>query len=430
MTMTSADLDQALEHARARYVAANPASAAAYEDARAVFPGGTTRSTVYYPPFPLTVGSGAGARITDLDGHEYVDLLGEYTAGLYGHDHPVIRRAIEGALDAGWGYGAPGPGEAQLARVLCERFDSIERVRFTNSGTEANLLALATATTFTGRTSVLVFAGGYHGSVLSFGADGRPLAIDVPHRWVVGTYNDVAGTDELITQHAGDLAAILVEPMLGAGGCVPARLEFLQLLQRRASEVGALLILDEVMTSRMSGGGLQDRLGLRPDLTTLGKYVGGGLSSGAFGGRADVLDLYDGGGVPHAGTFNNNVFSMAAGLAGLTELFTPAVADELFERGEHLRSRLNDVGSAAGVQWTGLGSIMTVHFQRTAITNAADIDPAPGLRELFHLEMLHRGVYLARRGLVALSLSIGADECDRFVEAVGEFVRRFDGVVS
>jgi len=430
MTMTSTDLDQALEQARARYVAANPASAAAYEDARAVLPGGTTRSTVYYPPFPLTVRSGTGARIIDLDGHEYVDLLGEYTAGLYGHDHPVIRRAFEQALDAGWGYGAPGVGEAKLARVLCERFPSIERVRFTNSGTEANLLALATATTFTGRSSVLVFAGGYHGSVLSFGPDGRPLAIDVPHRWVVGSYNDVAGTDELITQHAHDLAAILVEPMLGSGGCVPGRPEFLELLRRRASEVGALLILDEVMTSRMSGGGLQGRLGLRPDLTTLGKYVGGGMSSGAFGGRADVLDLYDGGGVPHAGTFNNNVFSMAAGYAGLTELFAPAVADELFARGEQLRSRLNEVSRPAAVQWTGLGSIMTVHFQRTAITNAGDIDPAPERRELFHLEMLHRGFYLARRGLVALSLAIGADECDRFIDAAGEVVRRLERMVS
>jgi len=393
-----------------------------------VFPGGTTRSTVCYPPFPLTIRSGSGARITDVDGHEYVDLLGEFTAGLYGHDHPVVRAAIEQALDAGWGYGAPGLGETRLAEVLCRRFPSLERVRFTNSGTEANLLALATATTFTGRASVLVFAGGYHGSVLSFGPDGRPLAIDVPHRWVVGTYNDVEGTDELITQHADDLAAILVEPMLGAGGCVPARPAFLELLRRRASEVGALLILDEVMTSRMSGGGQQQRLGLRPDLTTLGKYVGGGLSSGAFGGRADVLDLYDGGGVPHSGTFNNNVFSMAAGFAGLTEIFPPPVADELFARGEALRARLNGIG--AGLQWTGLGSLMTVHFQRTAIANAADIDPAPKARELFHLEMLHRGIYLARRGLVALSLSIGADECDRFVEAVGEFVRRFDDVVS
>jgi len=423
MTTTVTELDAALDEARTRYVAANPASAAAYEQAGAVFPGGTTRSTVYYPPFPLTVRSATGGRLTDVDGHEYVDLLGEYTAGLYGHDHPVIRAAIEQALDAGWGYGAPGLGETRLAEVLCRRFPSLERVRFTNSGTEANLLALATATTFTGRASVLVFAGGYHGSVLSFGPDGRPLAIDVPHRWVVGTYNDVEGADELITRHAGELAAILVEPMLGAGGCVPARPAFLELLRRRATEVGALLILDEVMTSRMSGGGLQQRLGLRPDLTTLGKYVGGGLSSGAFGGRADVLDLYDGGGVPHAGTFNNNVFSMAAGFAGLTEIFPPPVADELFARGETVRARLNGIGG--GLQWTGLGSLMTVHFQNTAIASAGDIDPAAGLRELFHLDLLAHGCYLARRGLVALSLALDEADLDAFVAAVAGFVDRY-----
>ena len=430
MTTTATQLEHALDEARARYVAANPASAAAYERARAVLPGGTTRTTVYYPPFPLAIASGTGCRITDLDGHEYVDLLGEYTAGLYGHDHPVIRQAIERTLDTGWAFGAPGVGETELARVLCERFDSIERVRFTNSGTEANLLALATATAWTGRPAVLVFAGGYHGSVLSFGPDGRPLAIDVPHRWVVGTYNDLDGTDELISRHAGELAAILVEPMLGSGGCVPADRAFLELLRRRSIEVGALLILDEVMTSRMSAGGLQGRLGLRPDLTTLGKYVGGGLSSGAFGGRADVLDLYDGGGVPHAGTFNNNVFSMAAGYAGLTQLFPAPVAEALFARGEALRARLNDVSAGTALQWTGLGSIMNAHFQRTRIGNAAAIDPAPDLRELFHLELLAEGFHLARRGLVALSLAIGADECDRFVEAVGGFVTRFRGVVG
>jgi glutamate-1-semialdehyde 2,1-aminomutase len=245
---------------------------------------------------------------------------------------------------------------------------------------------------------------------------------------VIGTYNDVAGTDELITRHAGELAAILVEPMLGSGGCVPAEPAFLELLQRRAREVGALLILDEVMTSRMAGGGLQARLGLRPDLTTLGKYVGGGMSSGAFGGRADVLALYDARSpvaVPHAGTFNNNVFSMAAGYAGLTELFPPAVADELYARGDRLRAELNGVSRDAGVQWTGMGSLMTAHFQRTPIASAGDIDPAPGLRELFHLELLARGFYLARRGLVALSLAVAPDDLDAFVGAVAGFVERY-----
>ena len=433
MAQPTRTLEDALAAARDRYAAANPGSRAAYEAALAVLPGGNTRSTVHYPPFPLAVASATGCRLTDLDGHEYVDLLGEYTAGLYGHDHPVIRRAIDTALDAGWNYGAPGTGEARLARVLCDRFPSLEQVRFTNSGTEANLLALATATAFTGRPAVLVFAGAYHGSVLSFGPDGQGLPINVPHEWVVGTYNDLAGTDALIAGHADRLAAVLVEPMLGSGGCVPADPAFLELLRRRTAEVGALLIFDEVMTSRMSGGGRQQQLGVRPDLTTLGKYIGGGMSCGAFGGRADVLAMYDArrpGAVPHAGTFNNDVLSMAAGLAGLTQVFGPEVADELFERGERLRERLNEVTAGVAVQWTGLGSLLNVHFQDGPIRSAGDIDPAPQLRELFHLELLARGCYLARRGLVALSLAVGPDERAAFVDAVVDVVAAHRGLLG
>jgi glutamate-1-semialdehyde 2,1-aminomutase len=417
-------VDGLLAAARDRYVAGHPACRAAHDAAARVLPGGTTRSTVFYPPFPVTMCGGSGARLIDLDGHTYLDLLGEYTAGLYGHDHPVIRRALDAALDAGWNFGAQGSGEQRLAALLCDRFPSLQLVRFTNSGTEANLLAVATATAATGRRSVLVFRGGYHGSVLSFPTvDG--IAINVPHRWIVGSYNDIAGTDELIDAHARDLAAVLVEPMLGSGGCIPADPEFLALLRRRATETGAVLIFDEVMTSRMSGGGQQQRLGIAPDLTSLGKYLGGGMSFGAFGGRRDLMARYDErnpGAVPHAGTFNNNVFSMAAGYAGLSAVFTPDVAAALFERGERLRQDLNDRCAGAAMQWTGLGSLMTVHFQRGPIRSADDLVPRPQLRELFHLAMLDRGIYLSRRGMIALSLAVTDDDCAGFAAAVSEFV--------
>jgi len=423
--MDTSAIDTALAQARQRYVDKNPASKAADAEAAGAMPGGNTRSTLFFTPFPLTMTGGAGCRMTDLDGHSYVDLLGEYTAGLYGHNHPVIRRAIDAALDNGWNLGAPGAKESALARLLCARFPSLELVRFTNSGTEANLLALATATEHTGRRSVLVFDGAYHGSVLSFGGGGLP--INVPHQWIVGTYNDLAGTERLIRQHAADLAAVLVEPMLGSGGCVPADPAFLQLLRRSATDTGAVLIFDEVMTSRMSVGGLQHRLGITPDLTTLGKYLGGGMTFGAFGGRRELMSRYDPrspAAVPHAGTFNNNVLSMAAGHAGLSRLFTAEASDALFRRGERLRHDLNAIGVEAGVQlrWTGMGSLLTVHFQTQPIRAARDIQPAPELRELFHLDMLERGFYLARRGMIALSLEIGDDECGSFCSAVAEFV--------
>lgn len=423
--MQTPTIEAALAQARQRYVEANPASRAAHRRATAAMPGGNTRSTLYYPPFPLTMSGGAGCWMTDLDGHRYLDLLGEYTAGLYGHNHPVIREALDAALDGGWNLSAPGVCESALADLLCARFPAVELVRFTNSGTEANLLALATAVLHTGRRSVLVFDGAYHGSVLSFGGGGVP--INVPHRWLVGTYNDLPGTERTISEHAADLAAILVEPMLGSGGCVPADPAFLRMLRRGADATGAVLVFDEVMTSRMSEGGMQHRLGIRPDLTTLGKYLGGGMTFGAFGGRRELMSVYDPDSpraVPHPGTFNNNVLSMAAGHAGLSRLFPAEVSEALFRRGEQLRRDLNArcVEAGARMRWTGMGSLLTAHFQTEPIRAASDIRPEPELRELFHLDLLERGCYLARRGMVALSLEIGERECRSFRSAVEDFL--------
>lgn len=428
-----ASLQVALDKVRGRYAAANPRSRAAHEAAVAHLPGGNTRTTLFYPPFPLAMATASGCRLTDLDGHAYVDLLGDYTAGLYGHDHPVIRRAIDAALDGGWNLGAHGTGEARLAAVLCERFPALDLVRFTNSGTEANLLALAAATAHTGRDAVLAFRGGYHGSVLSFGDGAFPL--NVPHRFVLGDYNDVTGTDRLIDRRGADLAAILVEPVLGSGGCLPADREFLELLRRRADETGALLVFDEVMTSRMAGGGMQELLGITPDLTTLGKYTGGGMSFGAFGGRVDVMARFDPrqpDSWPHAGTFNNNVLSMAAGYAGLTEVFPPAACRDLFDRGERLRARLDELGRrhGAAARWTGLGSMLTVHFQHEPPTAPRDMRPAAAQRELFHLDMLDRGFHLARRGMIALSLEIGDAECEAFCTAVDAFLTDYSPVLA
>ncbi len=419
------DLSTELAAARERFVARNPLSHAAHEAAATAMPGGNTRTTLFYGPFPVTMANGAGCRMTDLDGHEYVDMLGEYTAGLYGHSNPIIRAAIDGALDGGWNFGSQGTDESRLAQLLCDRFPTIERVRFTNSGTEANLMALGTARSTTGRSRILVFDGAYHGGVLSFGGGG--IAVNAPFDWVLGTYNDVSNAEALVAEHESDLAAILVEPVIGSGGCIPATAEFLASLRRLADESGALLIFDEVMTSRMSGGGMQQRLGIRADLTTLGKYIGGGMSFGAFGGRADLMAMYDPrepGSTPHAGTFNNNVLSMAAGYAGMSKIFTPDVANALFERGETLRSALNALaeGHGARLRWTGLGSLMTAHFQLEPIAAPGDALPQPELRELFHLSMLERGYYLARRGMIALSLELGQPELDGFAAAVEGFL--------
>lgn len=276
------------------------------------------------------------------------------------------------------------------------------------------------------RRPLLVFRGGYHGGVLTFGAG--PSPVNVPHDFLFCDYNDAAGACRLIEENGSDLAAALVEPMLGAGGCIPADPAFLAAIREGTAAVGALMILDEVMTSRMAAGGYQAMLGLSPDLTTLGKYIGGGMSFGAFGGRADVMALFDPrrpDALSHAGTFNNNVLTMAAGIAGLRDVFTPAMAEVLRERGDGMRDRLNELCRQAGVpmQFTGLGSVMSPHFTASPVRTVADAARGDKrLRDLFFFDMAEAGIYLARRGMIALMLPIGEAEIDRAVDAVRGFV--------
>jgi glutamate-1-semialdehyde 2,1-aminomutase len=416
----------ALAAATEAYARRNPKSFERSQAAAAYLPGGNTRSSLYFDPFPLNIVRGEGCRLFDADGHEYFDFLGEFTAGVYGHSEPAIRAAVVAALNEGVNLSGHTALEAALGRIICERFPSIELVRFTNSGTEANLMALAAATSFTRRRRIIVFDGAYHGGVLSFAGGGSP--INVPHEFVVSTYNDVDQTLKLIEENRGQLAAILVEPMIGSGGSIPADVEFLQALRRAATESGALLIFDEVMTSRLAPGGRQQAVGIMPDLCTLGKYLGGGMSFGAFGGRRDVMAQFDPrrpGALPHAGTFNNNVVTMAAGIAGLTRVFTPAAAEALNARGDALRGRLNALcrDRGASFQFTGIGSLMSAHATARPIRKPADAAAADAAVEgLLFFDLLARGVYIARKGFIALSLPIGDAEIDHFVDAVADFL--------
>jgi glutamate-1-semialdehyde 2,1-aminomutase len=417
----NSDIVSAVADARARYTAARPRSEALHEQARAVMPGGNTRSVLSYGPFPTAMARGEDCRLWDIDGHEYLDLCGEYTAGLFGHSEARIHRAVAGAMANGLNLAAVGAAEVGFARILVDRFPSMELVRFTNSGTEGNLMALTAARAFTGRGTVMAFRGGYHGGVLTFPLTGMSK-VTLPIPFAMATYNDMEDALAVAREHADDLAAIIIEPMLGGGGCIPAEPSFLAALRGVATETGALLIFDEVMTSRMSAGGAQARLGITPDLTTLGKYVAGGMSFGAFGGRADVMDLFANT-LPHAGTFNNNVLSMAAGGVAMGEIFTADVADALFERGEAMRAALNAVCAGVPMQFTGLGSMAAPHFGAGPFERPYEQTPLQeGLRELFFFDLLETGLYLARRGMVALSLPVGQAEIDRFVAAVAEFV--------
>jgi len=424
--MRNVALADALAEARETYVRRRPASRAHHAAAAAHQPGGNTRSVLFHGPFPFRAESGEGCRITDSDGLTYVSMIGEHTAGLFGHSHPAIRAAVLRALDMGVNLTAHNPLESQLAALVCARFPAIDLVRFGNSGTEANLLALALARAATGRGTILAFNGGYHGSLFTFAAG--PSAVNVPHRVVLAEYNDPVGAAALARAHAADLAAIILEPMLGGGGCIPANAPFLAALRDVASETGALLIFDEVMTSRLAPGGLHGATGIRPDLVTLGKYVGGGLSFGAFGGRADLMGLFDprrADALPHAGTFNNNTLTMSAGIAAMSEIYTPDVAVAHNAKGEALRAALNEAAAARGlpVVVTGQGSMMAFHFCAEPPTDAAGVAAAnQPLKELLFLDLLERGYYIARRGMIALSLAVGATERAGFLAAFEEFL--------
>jgi len=427
-------LADALAEAKARFTAANQRSLARWESARAVMPGGNTRTVLHYDPFPLTMVKGEGAYLTDVDGHRYTDFLNEYSAGLYGHSNPVILNAIRQALEGGIVLGAPNRWEVKLAELVTARFPSIDQVRFTNSGTEANLMALGAARAFTKREKIMVFDGAYHGGVLYFAYRGMP--VNVPFDVVYGTFNDIDDSLTVLSANADDLAAVIVEPMMGGGGCLAADRDFLDALRIATKRHGIILIFDEVMTSRSSAGGLQQLLGVTPDMTTLGKYLGGGSSFGAFGGRGDIMALFDPtapDALPHAGTFNNNVMSMAAGCAGLSELFTAEAAEALYTRGESFKARLNGAIETCGVdmQVTGTGSILGLHCVSHPLRAPQDIkDSRPDKKTLIHLEMMLRGFSYAQRGYMTLSLAMTGRDLDDFAAAFEDVLRQHADILS
>jgi glutamate-1-semialdehyde 2,1-aminomutase len=426
------NLDSAVAEAEQRYVAANPNSARFNQKAKAVLPGGNTRTTLHYGPFPLTIRSAAGSQVTDVDGHTYVDFINEHTAGVLGHSNPIIQEALKQAIDDGLTLGGPNIYEQELAAAITARFPAMERLRFCNSGTEANLLALATARAVTGKSTVMVFAGAYHGSMLYFSHGASPLNMPIP--FIESIYNNAARAAADIAANAHRLAAVLLEPMQGGAGAIPGERDFLNALRQACTEHGVLLIFDEVMTSRLSAGGVQGLHGISPDMTTLGKYVGGGMTIGAFGGRAEIMERFDPSrpdSLPHGGTFNNNVLAMAAGHAAFTHVLTTAAINAMNALGDDLRARSNALAAKHGlpVQMTGLGSIFGLHFHKGPIRNIQDLDIADhgrelettALKKLFQLDMFERGIYVTRRIMGNLSLATAKAEVDLFLEALDEF---------
>ena len=416
----------------ATYLHRTPQSHALFDRACQVLPGGDTRTGTFYQPYPLFVGRGEGCHLWDADGHQYLDVLNNFTSLVHGHGHTAVVRAIADQAAKGTVHGTANALQVSLAEVLCRRVPSVERVRFCNSGTEATLGALRAAKAFTGRPKILKMGGCYHGShdqvsvavSLPFDAVPPGLSPGAVAEVIVGAFNDLDRTAALIRAHAHELAAVIVEPMTGTGA-LPADQAFLEGLREVTTECGVLLVFDEVITFRLAPGGLQDVHGIRPDLTSFGKIIGGGLPVGAFGGRADVMATFDpgrAGTIAHSGTYNGNATTMAAGLATL-RLFDGAAIGRLNASGDLVRSRLQAAADRHGVEATvtGYGSVMQLHFTSGPLRTpeeAARSDKR--LVRLLHLLLLNRGVFSATRQTYVLSTVMHQAALDVFTDRVSD----------
>jgi glutamate-1-semialdehyde 2,1-aminomutase len=411
---------------RERYTRQTSASRTLWERALESLPGGNSRTTIFHDPYPVYLVAGDGCRVIDADGVERIDFINNYTSLVLGHCHPRVVEAVQRQAGQLMSAAAPNELEIELAERIRERLPSVELIRFANSGTEATMLALRAARAFTGRTKIAAFAGGYHGShdyaaTISAG-QGAGIPEAVAATVVVAHFNDPEATRAALEPHLDDLAAVIVEPVMGSGGVIPAADGFLPFVRELTAEVGALLVFDEVISFRIGHHGAQGRYGVVPDLTTLGKIIGGGLPVGAFGGRADVMELFDPRAerqIGHGGTFNANPLSMAAGLATLAEL-TPPRFTELETLGLDLKEKLEAVFEEAGVPVSvnQIGSLFNVHASAGPVVDHVTAQAADKslVREL-HLALLGHGILFTERGMGCLSTPMTGAEINLFVDA-------------
>ena len=404
------------------YLARNRRSMEMAARASVVLPGGTTRTTTFFAPYPPVLVAGEGAEIVDVDGNRRVDLLNNYTSLILGHAHPDVADRAMAVASRGTAFASPTEQEIYLAEVLVDRVDSVDQVRFTNSGTEATMAALRLARAFTGRSEVARFEGSYHGTHDYTATPGAGIPDLIDDLMVTLPFNNIPGCEEALSRAGDSLAAVIVEPVLGAGGVIPARREFLDYLREATARIGALLIFDEIITFRLDRGGTQAIYQVRPDLTTFGKIIGGGFPIGAFGGRSDVMALLHPthGTIKWGGTFNGNPVSAAAGVETL-EALTPPVINELNRNGDHLRERLNKVFAAAGLpaRVTGAGSLFNIWATGEETIDHHPVEQVDSqLAELLHLGLMNRGYFLAPRGMGCLSTAMKPSDLDGLVAAV------------
>jgi len=376
--------------------------------ARKSLPGGDTRAATYFAPYPAYMVSGSGCYLYDVDGNEYLDMLNNYTSLIHGHAHPDIIAAAMAQVEKGTVFGAAGEIQFQHAEHLCNRITSMDQLRYCNSGTEATLFAIRAARAFTGKDIFIKMDGGYHGShdaveVNIFpdpdpeGPPAKHIGPGVPgsvlEDVLVAAFNDLDAVESMLKTNVDKVAAILTEPLMGAGGVICPQPGYLKGLRTLADKYNVVLIFDEVLTFRFSTGGLQEIEGVKPDLTTLAKIIGGGLPIGAFGGRKDIMSRFDPAHeapIFHSGTFNGNNITLAAGMAAMRLYDQEAIA-RLNQLGDRLKdgftAALKEVGLKGCV--SGLGFLLQLHWQDRKPANATDsivgLTKACELPRLVHL---------------------------------------------
>ncbi len=423
------------------YKRRTPNSRKIHSVARKYLPGGDTRSIAFFKPYLLFIEKGEGCRIYDVDNNAYIDFLNNYTSLIHGHSHPKIIEATIKQMEKLWACPAGMEPQYKLGEIICSRFRSVDRVRFCNSGTEATMFALRAAIAHTGKEKILKMEGGYHGTCPTFevsvhpdikiaGTSDNPISVpetlgipaNVVKDVLITPFNNREVTEDIIKQNKEDLAAVIVEPVMGVAGAIPAKDGYLKFLREITEDHDILLIFDEVQTARLSEGGGQEYFDVRPDLTALGKIIGGGLPAGAFGGAEEIMRLFSPEKevfIPHSGTFNGNAITMASGLAAM-KMLNQSTIERINSLGALLRKKIENIFDEEGIvgQVTGAGSLFNIHFTKEEVVDFRSAEKvSEDARKLLHMSLLNRGIFIAPRGFFNISTPMTKKEIGSFEQS-------------
>ena len=415
------------------YADARPNSRRLHTEACKYMPGGDTRTATFFLPFPNFIKYGDGAYMYDEDGFKLLDFQNNYTSLIHGHAHPETVEAVREQIAKGSAYTAPFEKQIELSAILTQCFPSVDMIRYTNSGTEANMHALRIARAYTGKAKIIKTEGGYHGTTDVFEAsvdpnikkagtldqikvipESRGVSENALKDVLVVPFNDIERTRKMIEEHHRETACIIIEPIMGSAGQITPDLEYLKFLREITEQYHIVLIFDEVVTGRLSLGGAQKFYGVTPDLTTMGKIIGGGTPVGAFGGKQEIMQLYD----PrekkmyHSGTFNGNAVTMAAGLATM-KAYNQEAVDYVNGLGTLFKEGVLKIYDKLGLNMkiSGAGSIYNILFTDKEVKNYRDVASAhEELNKVLYMSLLTKGVFDAERGMFCMSTAMTKED--------------------